>query len=66
MADQKSKIYKIDGMDCASCASMIEIDLEDAGIKSKCSYAKKTLEIKSDHYIKKVKEIVTKSGYTIV
>lgn len=59
------KTYKIDGMDCASCASLIELDLEDAGIKAKCSFPKETLEIEGDHDPKKVIEIVKKSGYSI-
>lgn len=60
-----NKIYKIKGMDCASCASLIEMDLEDAGIASKCSYPKETLEIEGDHDKKKVVEIVKKAGYSI-
>lgn len=52
-------------MDCASCASMIELDLEDAGIKCSCSYANSTLKIDKDHDPKKVTEIVKKSGYSI-
>jgi copper chaperone CopZ len=59
------KIYKIQGMDCASCASMIELDLEEVGIKCKCSYAKQTLEVEGAHDLKKVKEVVKKSGYKI-
>ena len=58
--------YKISGMDCASCAAMIEIDLEDAGIKASCSYPKETLEIEGAHDTKKVIEIVRKSGYSLV
>ena len=42
---KSKKIYKISGFDCASCATMLEMDLEDAGIKCKCSYAKETLEV---------------------
>lgn len=60
-----TKTYKVGGMDCASCASLIEMDLEDAGIKAKCSYPKQSLEVESDHDIKTVKEIVQKSGYNI-
>lgn len=60
-------IYRISGMDCDSCAKMIELDLEDVGIKCSCSYAKKLLEVElskeDDH--KKVKEIVEKGGYKI-
>lgn len=59
------KIYKIEGMHCASCASMLELDLEDSGVKSKCSYAKGTLEVEENHDAKKVKEIVVKSGYSV-
>lgn len=59
------KTYKIDGMHCASCASMIELDLDDAGIKASCSYAKGNLEVKGPHDPKRVAEIVKKSGYSI-
>lgn len=59
------KIYKISGFDCASCATLLEMDLEDAGIPAKCSYAKSELEIAADHDPKKVVEIVKKSGYVI-
>lgn len=58
-------IYKITGMDCDSCAKMIELDLEDAGILAKCSYSESILEITHDHDKTKVVEIVRKSGYTI-
>lgn len=59
------KIFKIKGMHCASCASMIELDLEDAGIKSVCNFAKETLEVEDNDNSKKVVEIVKKSGYSI-
>lgn len=62
------KIFKIEGMDCDSCAKMIELDLEDVGISCKCSYADKTLEVdtknKDDH--KKIKGIVEKGGYRLI
>lgn len=59
------KKYKIGGMDCASCASLLEMNLEDAGIVAKCSYAKETLEVeeKADH--KKVLEVIKSSGYSV-
>ncbi len=60
-----NKIYKIKGMDCASCASIIEMDLEDAGIKSTCSYPKETLEVDASSDQKRVVEIVKKAGYSI-
>ena len=65
MLNAKLTTYKISGMDCDSCAKMIELDLEDVGIVSKCSYTKETLEITHDHDTTKVVEIVTKSGYSI-
>ena len=58
-------LYKISGMDCDSCAKMIELDLEDAGITAKCSYLKEILEITHDHDSTRVVEIVKKSGYSI-
>lgn len=61
----ESVTYKIKGMHCASCAAMIELDLEDAGIKGKCSYAEGSLEIKGKHDFKKVFDIIKKSGYSI-
>lgn len=61
----KNKVYKIKGMDCTSCASLLELDLEDAGIIAKCSYPKESLEIDGEHDPKKVVEIVSKAGYSI-
>jgi copper chaperone CopZ len=62
------KVYKIQGMDCDACAKMIELDLEDAGIKSSCNYATQNLELEviDKDQEKKVKEIVEKGGYKIV
>ncbi len=62
---KNTKKYKVVGMDCASCASLLELDLEDAGIKASCSYAKEVLEVEGEHDQKKVADIVTKSGYTL-
>jgi copper chaperone CopZ len=59
------KIYKVKNMDCAACATMIELDLEDAGISAKCSYANQTLEVAAPHDEAKIKEVVKKSGYDI-
>ena len=61
-----NKIYKIKGLDCASCASLVEIDLEEKGIKCKCSYTKESLEVEGEHDFKMLKEIVKKSGYNIL
>lgn len=53
-------------MDCASCAKLIELDLEDAGISANCSWAKQTLEVDHPEEIEKIKEIVTNSGYKLI
>lgn len=60
------KTYKVTGMDCTSCAMIIESDLEDAGVKASCNYAHETLEVEFDEAKMnedKLKELVTSSGY---
>ena len=59
------KIYKIKGMDCASCATMLEINLEEEGIKCRCSFIKGTLEVDANCDTKKLIEILKKSDYSI-
>ena len=61
------KNYRINGIDCASCASLIELDLEDAGFKCSCSYIKQTLEVEFEEIIDevKLKNLVKKAGYDI-
>lgn len=61
------KTYKITGMDCASCAKMIELDLEDAGIAAKCDFAKELLEVEIEERSKedKIHKIIKKSGYSL-
>lgn len=57
--------YKIKGMDCASCATLLELDMEDAGIACKCSYSKEEIEVdleSPDHEVKFM-EVLEKSGY---
>jgi hypothetical protein len=44
---------------------MIELDLEDAGVKVRCSYPKSTLEVEGDGNFVKIKKVVEKSGYSI-
>ena len=62
------KTYKVAGMDCTSCALLIESDLEDAGVKARCSYAKQTLEVEFDEKKineERIKDVVKKTGYRI-
>lgn len=64
MGSKKSS-YKVSGMHCASCATLIQMDLEDAGFKCSCSYGTEKVEIEGEHDIQKVIDIVKKSGYTL-
>ena len=65
MSKLKTQIYKIKGMNCASCASMLELDLEDAGIKASCSYPKSNVEVEGDGNFVNIKMVVEKAGYKI-
>ena len=63
------KTFKVGGMHCTSCALMIESDLEDAGVKARCNYAKQTLDVEFDEKKiseVKIKQIVATSGYSVV
>ncbi|OGG29376.1 hypothetical protein A2973_02235 [Candidatus Gottesmanbacteria bacterium RIFCSPLOWO2_01_FULL_49_10] len=64
------KTYKLKGMHCPSCALVIESDLEDAGIKASCNYAREVLEVEFDEpsivnekIEEKIKKVVQISGY---
>lgn len=61
------KTYKVENMHCASCAAMIETELDDIGVSASCSYVKQTLEIKDtgDLDEKRIKKAVKKAGYKI-
>ncbi len=52
-------------MDCPGCATMLEMDFEDVGIKCKCSYVKGKMEIEGKHDFAKVESVIKKSGYYI-
>lgn len=63
------KKYTVTNMHCASCATMIELDLEDNNISSKCSFVDQTLEVEfneneSDEGF--IEQIVQKSGYGLL
>ena len=64
-----TKIFKIEGMHCASCAMNIDGELEDTqGVKcSNTSYAKQETEVEYDEdkvSEKKITEIIEKIGYS--
>ena len=60
-------LYKIDGMDCDACAKMVELDLEDAGIKASCNFVAKTLQVETENkdQAKKAEELVERGGYKL-
>ncbi|OGM12983.1 hypothetical protein A3A76_01410 [Candidatus Woesebacteria bacterium RIFCSPLOWO2_01_FULL_39_23] len=60
------KSYKVKGMDCTACAKMIELDLEDIGVKASCNYLKETLEVEGEFDEEKIKQTLKTSGYTII
>jgi len=63
------KIYKVEGMDCASCAKMLELDLEDAGVNAKCDYGKQELVVETDNIPpleEKINQIVESGGYKLI
>lgn len=60
--------YKVLEMDCPSCASLIESDLDDLGVIANCSYAKSVLKVKFDETKITQEDIiktVAKSGYKL-
>lgn len=62
------KTYKVNGMDCTSCAMLIESDLEDAGVNAICSYARSTLDVEYDESRisdEKIIKVVKASGYEL-
>ena len=60
-----TKIYKVTGIDCPNCAKMIEVELEECGIKCSCSYEKGSLHIEGSHNLNKVNKIISKLGCKI-
>lgn len=50
-------------MDCPSCAMLIESELDDAGIKTKVSYANEKIEIMNGYDPAKIGKIVSALGY---
>lgn len=60
------KIYNIEGMHCASCATLVELELEEKGINCSCSFTKQTLEIEQDiDKDTELKSVVEKLGYKL-
>lgn len=60
--------YKIAGMHCASCAMLIEGELEDRGIFGRCSFAAQTVEVEAEPSKKlddMVKQAVAAAGYSV-
>jgi len=63
--------FRIAGMHCASCATMIDLDIEDLpGVKcSKTNYAKQITEVEFDSsqvLLETLKDTIAKAGYDVV
>lgn len=58
--------YKILGMDCPACATLLECELEDEGIVGRVNFAKETLEVNEKENINKINAVVTKLGHQLV
>jgi copper chaperone CopZ len=59
------KKYKVKGMHCTACVLMIESELEDIGVKSKCSFVKEILVVEFDPNKiseEKIKQTVKSTG----
>lgn len=63
----KTHTFKVEKMHCASCAMIIESDLEDAGYTARCSYAKQIVEIEDNGKVDfdTIKKVVKNSGYEL-
>lgn len=62
------KHFTVTNMHCASCAMVIEGELEDAGVKASCSYAKQTLKVEFDENKtteETIHAVVKKAGYSL-
>lgn len=62
------KSYKVLGMHCTSCPLVIESDLEDAGVKASCNYARQTLDVEYDEARvtkETIEKVVTTAGYAL-
>lgn len=59
------KTYLVRGMHCTACATSIELDLEDAGIKASCSWAKQTLEVDEKASKEDLRKVIQPLGYDL-
>lgn len=60
-----NKTYQVRGMHCTACATAIELDLEDAGIRASCSWAKQTLEVEDKTNKEEVQRVLKPLGYDL-
>lgn len=67
MNNKKEIKYLITNLDCPTCATSIEVELEEMGIKANCDYHSCEITFISDDTKtnKKVLEYLKKSGYKI-
>jgi copper chaperone CopZ len=63
------KTLRIGNMHCASCAMLIEGELEDRGVRARCSYARGTVDVEYDPLRVSNEEInnaIGRAGYTVM
>ncbi len=63
------KTLKLSGLHCASCCMVIEGELEDIGVKSKCDFVKQAAEVEYDPAVtsdKKITQTIEKQGYKVI
>ncbi len=61
------KTLKIKGMHCKSCEMLIKSELEDISVKADVSYGAGTAVVEFDEAsvsLKKIKEAISKAGYS--
>lgn len=62
-------LIKIDGMKCKNCASHIQNKLNESGFYAKVNFKKKSAKILSKENLngnKKIEEIITSLGYSVI
>jgi copper chaperone CopZ len=63
------KTLKLSGLHCASCCLVIEGELEDIGVQSKCDFVKQTAEVEynpAEIDDKKIARTIEKQGYKVI
>lgn len=63
------KSLKLSGLHCASCAMLVEGELEDIGVKAACNWPKEIVDVEYDEGAikdKDIKDAIARAGYSVV